>query len=133
MASPLQSLAKQRPDQIFPPSILWRSSARAGSVPAFTAGESPVTSAQVASGLMVILADNVTEHGHSDDADPDSMTGQLWANRIGAAAVYAASEGLFVVVLDWGHRSSPHLPACRQVPLVICEGAEAESLNPLRT
>jgi thioredoxin reductase (NADPH) len=68
MASSLQSIREQRGDQIFPtldPSDIERVR-RFGEVRAFAAGETLVTSGQVAPGLMVILAGkvDVTEHDY---------------------------------------------------------------------
>jgi hypothetical protein len=100
MVSSLHSLAKQRHDQIFPtlaPLEIERAR-RFGEVPAFTTGEPLVTSGQ--------------RQGRSHRArlfrrrQADPWPGQF-LRRIGtiggvATPVYAAAEGLSVVVLDWG-------------------------------
>jgi thioredoxin reductase (NADPH) len=96
MASSLQSIAEQRHDQIFPtldPLEIERVR-RFGRVRAFTAGESLVTSGQVASGLMVILAGkvSVTERGYFNDPKPLLIHGP--GNFMGELAQLAGRPAL---------------------------------------
>jgi thioredoxin reductase (NADPH) len=74
MASSSQSVRDQRPDQIYPtldPLDIERVR-RFGEVRSFAAGETLLTSGEVAPGLMVILAGKVavTEHGYFDNPKP---------------------------------------------------------------
>jgi thioredoxin reductase (NADPH) len=79
MAPSSQSVRDQRHDQVYPtldPLEIERVR-RFGEVRSFAAGESLVTSGQVAPGLMVILAGKVavTEHGYFDNPKPIFIAG----------------------------------------------------------
>jgi thioredoxin reductase (NADPH) len=96
MSSPSQSVRDQRHDQIYPtldPAEIERVR-RFGEVHTFAAGESLVTSGQIAPGLMVILEGRVTvtDHGYLDDAKPILIPGP--GNFMGELAQLAGRPSL---------------------------------------
>jgi len=96
MASPSQSVREQRHDQIYPtlePPEVERVR-RFGELRSFSAGQSLLTSGQVAYGFMVILAGKVavTDHRHTEDSTPIIVHGP--GNFMGELAQLAGRPAL---------------------------------------